>query len=121
MEVWNQCRDPEVLVKLLGLFSLVLWTFNFGAFLKSFFESLRLLEFRPQIAKKAMPPKPPQDIQKTPSSGSKRRVNVIDVDDDAEMEQSEFVDITKNRIATSRPAYTSICRVSRFQWWKLMT
>jgi len=52
------------------------------------------LEFRPQIAKKAMPPKPPQDIRKTPSSGSKRPVSVIEVDDDAEMEQSSFVDIT---------------------------
>jgi len=68
------------------------------------------LEFRPQIAKKAMPPKLPQDIEKTLSCGSKRGMDAIDLEQNDEMKEVELVEITNEvETAPKRP------RQSRYQ------
>lgn len=74
--------------------------FLISCILKNLFDSLRLLEFRPQIAKKAMPPKLPQDIEKTPSCGSKRGMDAIDLEQNGEMKEVEVVEIT-NEVETA--------------------
>ena len=84
--------------------------FLISCILKNLFDCLRLLEFRPQIAKKAMPPKLPQDIEKTPSCGSKRGMDAIDLEQNDEMKEVEVVEITNEvETAPKRP------RQSRYQ------